>query len=1167
MNDYSLKLANYWRNSLADAENGNGALFNSHVKTYTVLPMAALAAGCLPAEQVELLFAGEPAQLLHVDVTLRPFVYASRPEHRKARNGLPAFITPILCRVSVTRDGRIYATGPALVPRDILEPLDHDNFTLGAQYDLDRFLAAQEAPRFEPPASGTDVDPEQYREKWISYLRYCKNMFHTVCNAWDGAEDGFDPVNYWYLFKEQKADGFSFNIVALYDHLRASKPDVPLFERFAQRGPTADEPCLAANSLFASRCGHAGDEYALAPAQRDSLAHLLAGDAGDILAVNGPPGTGKTTLVLSVVASLWAKAAAEGGEPPVIVASSTNNQAVTNIIKAFGKDFAAGTGPFAGRWLPDINSFGAYFPKASAEAEMARTYQTKSFFLELESHAYLDRAQQAYLGRAAMAFAGDPQPTLKNTVDKLQAEIRLRQQQLAAIEQTWPRLVAARKAIQDLLGDDPRAAISRLETQLRLQTEQLASTQARLKDFKHYLAHESLIYTLFGWFGPIAAKRLRLAKLHVDEADTELQSAVDVHDMERRLTAAVSHAAQSLSTLQAQRERVDELLRGEQRELLNWQAVIGVLPGATGKPAAQVTLEDCDAWADTSLRFETFLLATHYWEGRWLMEVAEELPLILKSRKKNGRKTLEKNWRRWMKLTPCVVATFHRLPGELSCSRRDGDGYVKDYGLNFIDLLIVDEAGQVLPEVAAPSFALARQALVIGDTQQIEPIWSIPAAVDIGNLLCAGLLSRSSVDDDYEAFCDSGRSAANGSVMAIAQSTSRYHYDPDLARGLYLYEHRRCYDSIIDYCNALCYKGKLQPRRGAKPQGGLPGLGYLHIDGMCQQKQGGSRHNLLEAQTIAAWIKANEQQLVERYDKELWEILGVITPFGAQTRAIIEACSALGIRTGKLDGEMTVGTVHSFQGAERPVVIFSAVYSKHADGAFIDRRDSMLNVAVSRAKDSFLVFGDMDLFSQIPASKPRGRLAQYLLHSPENALAFDFQPRVDLLTARTGLSHLHEFAEHDRFLLRTLETARQQVQIVTPWVKLRGMRESGALDAMVGTVQRGVQVTVYTDLRFNTDINPGRSEGNPGKIAEFKEAIAALKHHAVQVRVVNKVHSKLVMADEELLCVGSFNWLSAARSGDYVHHETSMVYHGPDVSSELTINRTSLARRLSSSQP
>lgn len=54
------------------------------------------------------------------------------------------------------------------------------------------------------------------------------------------------------------------------------------------------------------------------------------------------------------------------------------------------------------------------------------------------------------------------------------------------------------------------------------------------------------------------------------------------------------------------------------------------------------------------------------------------------------------------------------------------------------------------------------------------------------------------------------------------------------------------------------------------------------------------------------------------------------------------------------------------------------------------------------------------------------------------------------------------------------------------------------------------------------------------------------------------------MADEELLCSGSFNWLSAQRYGDYVHHETSMVYRGPDVSGELAINRTSLAQRVTS---
>ncbi|MPQ69510.1 MULTISPECIES: AAA domain-containing protein [unclassified Pseudomonas] len=1165
MNDYSFKLANYWRNSLADAENGNGALSTSQVEKLTALPIETLFAGCVPAEQVSLLFANEPAELPCVKITLRPFVYKSRLEHRKARNGLPAFITPVLCRVLVARDGRLYPTSQTIMPRDILEPLDRDNFAIGAQVDLDAFLSVEDMPQFDPPSKGEELGAGEYRDKWNTYLQFCTKMFRKVSGGWEGAEDGFDLVNVCYLFKEDKADGFSRNIVSLYDHLRDSKPDAPLFDRFAQRDPVPDEVCLPANSQFAVRLGHAGDEYALAPAQRDGLAHLLVANAGDVLAVNGPPGTGKTTLLLSVVASLWAKAAVDGGEPPVIVASSTNNQAVTNIIKAFGKDFSEGSGPFAGRWLPDIKSFGAYFPKSSDEAEMARTYQTKSFFTELESRAYLEKAQQAYLARAAIAFPDDPSPSVQGTVNQLQSAIRRRQQQLIDIEQAWAKLVSAREAIQALLGDDPQAGIARLDAQYVNQAEQLANTQARLKSFKHYLAHEPLIYTLFGWFGPIAGKRLRLAKLQLDETNIELQNAASVSEIETQLAAAAAQASMAQKVLEAQIQRARQLLQGEQRQVLNWQAVIAVMSIPANRSAAQATLNDCDSWADTSLRFEIFLLTTHYWEGRWLMEVAESLPEILKNRNKTGRKTLEKNWRRWMKLTPCVVATFFRLPRELHCKRHDGNGFVDDYALSFIDLLIVDEAGQVLPEVAAASFALAKQALVIGDTQQIEPIWSIPTAVDIGNLISAGLLSRDKVDDDYAVFCDSGRSAANGSVMAIAQATSRYHYDHDLARGMYLYEHRRCYDSIIDYCNALCYKGKLQPRRGPKPEGGLPGLGYLHIDGMCQQSNGGSRHNLLEAQTIAAWIQANEAELKKRYEKDLWEILGVITPFGAQTQAIIQACKALGIRTGKGDGEMTVGTVHSFQGAERPVVIFSAVYSKHGDGEFIDRKDSMLNVAVSRAKDSFLVFGDMDLFSQVPISKPRGRLARFLLADSANELTFNYQPREDLQTARTGLSHLHEVEEHDRFLMQTLETARQQVQIVTPWVRLRWMQESGALDIMGNTVQRGVQVVVYTDLRFNTDIKSARPEGNPEKLTEFKDAIAALKTRDIQVRVVNKVHSKIVMADEELLCVGSFNWLSAQRYGDYVHHETSMVYRGPDVRGELAINRTSLMQRVTSS--
>ncbi len=75
------------------------------------------------------------------------------------------------------------------------------------------------------------------------------------------------------------------------------------------------------------------------------------------------------------------------------------------------------------------------------------------------------------------------------------------------------------------------------------------------------------------------------------------------------------------------------------------------------------------------------------------------------------------------------------LPGNMQISDKGQRKFEKSYLYDFADLLIVDEAGQVLPEVAAASFALAKKALVIGDTEQLPPIWSIAPAIDVGNML------------------------------------------------------------------------------------------------------------------------------------------------------------------------------------------------------------------------------------------------------------------------------------------------------------------------------------------------------------------------------------------------------------------------------------------------
>lgn len=695
MNDNAFKFAHYWRISLADAERGQGGLRAADLKQFIRLPVGILHSGCVGDDVVATLFDGEPQQANTVEVTIRPWAYQAQLEHGKARsNGAPVIVTPIVSRALVSRHGQLFPTTSTVIPRDILEPLEVGSFALGSVEDVDIFLTANSVQHFEPPADGSRPNDRWYAEHWVSYLQFCERFLAQVGQGWPRTEDRFLLGNEWYLFKEQKIDGASQHIVRLYDHLRKTNPSVPLFERYTEQSPRPVEPCLPASAGFAARLGHASDVHSLATAQRDALTHLLVANDGDILGVNGPPGTGKTTLLLSVVASLWAKAALAGGEPPVIVASSTNNQAVTNIIDAFGKDFSTGKGPFSARWLPDIKSFGAYFPSSSKESEMAETYQTRSFFDGLESTDYLEKAKSAYLVKAAAAFPSQKQLTVQMVVDRLQEEIRARAKVLGDIEAAWQALIKAREALRVELGNDPYALLEERRQVVSRQGMRLRSTRVISQSFEQYLADESIFYALFSWLSPVASKRLRLARLHLKaslsagesgalqlaEVDLKaLDSWVSVTEIESGLAEWSSKAAALLTAQQARVQRGEQLVADEQRCISNWGSALALLKLPSGSAAQNIRLGDCDTLADTQIRFPIFLLTTHYWEGRWLLEVEDSLQEIHKSGKKNGRKTLEKRWRRWMKLTPCVVSTFFMLPKEMKGKRHDGNGLVDDY--------------------------------------------------------------------------------------------------------------------------------------------------------------------------------------------------------------------------------------------------------------------------------------------------------------------------------------------------------------------------------------------------------------------------------------------------------------------------------------------------------
>ena len=155
---------------------------------------------------------------------------------------------------------------------------------------------------------------------------------------------------------------------------------------------------------------------------------------------------------------------------------------------------------------------------------------------------------------------------------------------------------------------------------------------------------------------------------------------------------------------------------------------------------------------------------------------------------------------------------------------------------NIIDLLIVDEAGQVSTEIAACSFALAKKALVVGDEKQISPVWGIDKPLDKSLAIQEHVIQD---EKEFEKLEKYGITASSSSVMKVACKSTKYSKYEE--KGLFLSEHRRCFDDIIQYCNELVYKGKLQTfeRKTLKKMQKklLPKMGYYLIETKRSEKK------------------------------------------------------------------------------------------------------------------------------------------------------------------------------------------------------------------------------------------------------------------------------------------------------------------------------------------
>ena len=1158
----------YWRNSLADAESGRGTLTKKELEQTEQLESTVYREGRLPAHHsvLQRLFKGEKEATQLVRVVLRPAVYKALLEHGAKKRALyPDVITPLICGLWVARDGRMIPAEPPVIPRDLLAPQADDRFTLTDVARQDRFLSRHEPPVWsesEARALLEESDPEAHSERWKTYYDLSRQLFETLCPK-ELLREAFENASEARIAKVDDQLGAADKIIALYDWLSQNDQRLPLVESYALSRIETYQPCIEPFASMPHRLGHANSQYPLAIAQRDALAQVMAMEDGEVLAVNGPPGTGKTTFVLSAVASRWVKAALNEEDPPLIVAASTNNQAVTNVLEAFAKDFEETQDAFGGRWLPEVTSYGGYYPAPSKEGEASQHYQTPTFYRRVESPEYLDSAEAVFLEHAQEALGDATLTRIDSVRAQLHQRLSDRQARLATLQQGWTKRAALQAQLIEKLGDAPEEALARKKAAITTLHTERDAIEADLKRWQRFCAEEPMWLSLLAVLPPVAKKRQLRRELFISE-----QLSAEARRLIEQASPASTPEAALKGWLGGQREAIEQqqaFVAECQHGLQEIEQVTERLDTAYRALGFETLPDSFDAFdqeLDTTLRFQLFQLAVHYWESRWLEDCATRADELAEQtatgKEKPGLAKVRPRWRRRMMLTPCIVSTLHSLPDHMTHRVFEGAGQFRlDYLINEIDLLIIDEAGQVAPDVAGASIALAKRVLAIGDVHQIKPVATQSQTVDVGNLSHQDLISAL---DEYEELREGGRSVVDGSVMRIAQKASRYHYLEQAEPGMFLREHRRCLNDIIAYCNDLCYRGLLQPLR-VKPaiDAELPPFGYVHVDGRAESPPSGSRINRLEAITMAEWLATQREQLEAAHDKPLEQIVGVVTPFKAQASLIEQECQARNIKIGRGEAEMTVGTVHALQGAERPVVLFSGVYSRHEDGNFIDNDPSILNVAVPRAKDSFIVFGDMDVIGMAARGTPRHLLGRYLFSSEDNELCFTAKAvRPDLLAMCQTPQIINDSKAHDQYLKELLTSVQQRIAMVSPWISLNRLKETGLLEELKRTSDRGVMVEIYTDLHFNTFNGKQPCED---KKVNFKQCCKALAEYKITVNVVSQVHSKLIMIDESLMCIGSYNWASAARSGKYKNMETSVLWSG-NLAEEINLQLEALKGRI-----
>lgn len=262
------------------------------------------------------------------------------------------------------------------------------------------------------------------------------------------------------------------------------------------------------------------------------------------------------------------------------------------------------------------------------------------------------------------------------------------------------------------------------------------------------------------------------------------------------------------------------------------------------------------------------------------------------------------------------------------------------------DLVIIDEATQCDIPSALPLLFRARRALIIGDPRQLRHI-SI-----LSNSDEESLAAQHGVQHLLEAWSYTQRS-----LYALAEG----HLTQRGKQPFFLAEHYRSHPEIIEFSNRAFYQGQLvlrTPVGKLRARFGGERLGVFWHD--VAGSVGRSSRSAVNEIELRAVIGLLDDWARTGFLLRDGLSFGIVTPFRLQMERLEEAVRKQPWWD-RVKGRLSVGTAHRFQGDERDVMIFSPVVAEGMLprlSRWVAETDQLLNVSITRARGALHVVGD-----------------------------------------------------------------------------------------------------------------------------------------------------------------------------------------------------------------